>query len=140
MQNKQISFVQVNLSTALRQLPEKGRFALGALTCALISYYTPLLIIAITGRWVNSLTDVLGLSLGTTVLCLQTVIGNKIKRVMLLGALLAVSFAVVIVYMILSSSRSWSLINYWPDIFLPVTACLLNSILFLRYKRAANLP
>ncbi len=99
-----------------------------------------MLILTLTGEWVNSL---LGASLINAaciaVVALITLVANKIGRVMLINAFLALAFDLYWTSLVVRmyTMHNWS--SAWPNYFDVTTVFLLNGFLFLRYKRAADL-
>ena len=92
-----------------------------------------------TGRWVNALADLFGLGLSATILIAQNLLGNKLKRIMLVGLGFALLLDGLTVFLDLLSGRQWLFKNHWNDLFLPTVACLLNAWLLIKYKRIINL-
>ncbi len=123
----------------LRELDPRLSFGIGLLFCAIIAYYVPLVLIALTGVWVNNLTMLLPLLIAVTVLVVQNLIGNKLSKLMPV----AIAFAVVIdcaeAYLIARTSHSFDWRVCWMLFFLPTAACILNAWLLLRFKAAADL-
>lgn len=137
----EITNSQTPLAQALRNLHPIPRLAFGLIGCAAISVYAPMLVLTLTGKWVNFM---LGQSLINAaciaVVALVTLAANKVGRVMLVSAALALAFDL---YWTSLSVRIYTGHDWWrygwPNYFDVTAVFLLNGFLFLRYKQAADL-
>jgi len=130
---------QTLLSDSLRDIHPILRFALGLFVCASVAFYVPVVLLVLTNSWVNVLSDWLPSSIGITVLMLITLLGNKIGRIMLVGLVVA---ALLGLYLVSLTARTHTLgdwRNYWQNFFFAATVLPLNSYLFLKYKKVADL-
>jgi hypothetical protein len=139
MQNDPVLLDQQSAAIWLRKMSPRSRFTIGLLTSAILGYYVPILLIAMTGRWVNALTDLVGLGVAATILILQNLIGNRLKRIMSVGVSFAFFLSGLMFFLTLLSGRRWVFKDHWPDEFLPIVACLINAWLLARYKNVVNL-
>ena len=139
MQNKPIFLHQMSVAIWLRSMSPRSRFIIGIFAAAILGYYVPSLLIAMTGRWVNALTDLFVLGAATIFLVLQNMIGNRLKRIMLVGFFFALLLDGLTVFATLMSGRQWTFKDHWTDEFLPTVACLLNAWLLIKYKRVVDL-
>ena len=139
MPNNQISVSQISLSSALKDIAPTLRLAIGLFASGLIGLYAPLLLIALTGRWSTSLTNLYLVAVALGILIPQNLLGIKLKRIMAVGVVFAVVLtgSDVLITVLYSHIWTWSL--YYPDVILPAGACLLNAFLLLRYKAAVDL-
>jgi hypothetical protein len=127
------------LSEALRSINPSLCFVIGLIVCASLAYYFPLILIALTGIWVNNLTMMLQFMVFVAILIITNCIGNRLRRIFLANAVM-VGLAISYEAWYYAHGFNWSeLSRNWMVFFLPVAAFLLNAWLFLRFKAAAGL-
>ena len=128
-----------NLSEALRSINPSLCYVIGLIVCATIAYYLPLILIALTGVWVNNLTMMLQFVVFAAVLTITNLIGNRLSRIFLANAVM-VGLAISYESWYFAHGFNWSELSHnWMAFFLPVAAFLLNAWLFLQFKAAAGL-
>ena len=123
----------------LRSFAPLPRFVVGLIACAIAAYYVPLILIALTGVWVNSLADAMQLLIVVMVLVIQNLIGNKLNQMLIVSAVFAVLVDGLELYILIRTSSSLVFHRDWMLFFLPTTAFFLNAWLLGQYKRAMAL-
>ena len=123
----------------LRELDPRLRFVAGLIFCAVVAYYIPLVLIALTGIWVNNLTMMMQLVICTALLIVLNLVGNRLDKVFLTNIVLAVIVDCYEAFDLTRTSNWSAWHNCWMLFFFPTIACLLNAWLFLRFKAAAGL-
>ncbi len=112
------------------------RFVAGLIFCAVVAYYIPLVLIALTGIWVNNLTMMVQLAVCTAFLIVLNLVGNRLNRVFLTNLVFVMIIDCYEVYDLARTSDWSAWHNWWMLFFFPTAACLLNAWLFLRFKAA----
>jgi len=130
---------RTGIAEVLQKLDPRLGFAIGLLSCAVVAYYIPLIIVALTGTWVNNLTMMDQLAVGVVILAGSNLIGNRVKRILLVGIVFAVLFNIYTVVLMLHMAAHPTVHDWWMAFFFPTAACLLNAWFFLRFKAAAGL-
>jgi len=136
-QNSQSS-IQDNrgaMSEALRSLDPRICLAIGLVFSAVIGYYVPAILIALTGVWVNDLTMVIPLLLSVTVLIVQNLIGNHFNKILLTGIVLGVALDGYYLDFMLRTAVNPTWHDWWMVYFAPPASCILNAWLFLKFKK-----
>ncbi len=128
-----------DLFESLRELDPSLRYAIGLVCCAVVAYYIPSIIIALTGLWVNNLTMLLPLLISATVLVVQNLIGNRLNKILICGLIFAGTIDCGQAYSVAHYPHSFAWHVYLMLFFFPTAACILNAWLFLRFKTAADL-
>ncbi len=130
---------RTGIAEALRSLDPRLRFAIGLLSCAVVAYYIPSIIIALTGVWVNNLTMINLLLISVAVLVLQNLVGNKVKRIFLVAVIFMIVFNAYATVLMLHMAANPTFHDWWMMFFFPTATCLLNAGMFLRFKAATGL-
>lgn len=124
----------------LLEMNPRLRFVVGLLACAVIAYYIPSFLIALTGVWVNNLTMTLPLLVGVIILVVQSLMGNKLNKPFLVAAFFALVIDGYETYFLIHTASSWAAFRVnWMVFFLPTAALLLNAWLLGKYKAATSL-
>jgi hypothetical protein len=126
-------------SEFLRKIPPLLRFLLGLFGSAVFAFYVPMILVTFTGKWINNLTMWLEVGLAVTVLMVQNIIGNSIRRIMptavVFSGLILLYYAQFLAR--LTTLGQWR--EWWQLFFVPLLACLLNGYFLLKYKRVSGL-
>lgn len=134
-----ISERQRSMAESLRRLNPLSRFSLGLIICAILAYYIPMVLVALTGAWVNNLLMWNELAVGVAMLLAQNLIGNKVGRPMLVAIIFAVLIDCYYVQFFarISMPAAWK--GAWKLFFVPTVGFPLNAYLLIRYKQLAGL-
>ena len=120
----------------LRELDPRLCFAIGLVSSAVIGYYIPTIVIALTGIWVNSLFMLSHILPFSIVLVVQNLIGNKLNKLLLISIIFVVLFDSLGTYFIVignSGLAGWR--HWWMVPFQPTVACPLSAWLLLKFKQ-----
>lgn len=126
---------------ALLTLKPLPRFVVGLVGSAVLAFYIPLIMITLTGKWINNLTGDAWLAnlIGIMVLLAQNLIGNKIKRIMPTGIIFAVLMLCYYGGLIIRGWGWGDWKGWWPFLFFSAVSYPLNAYVLLKYKRATDL-
>lgn len=119
----------------LRGLDPQLCFVIGLISSAVIGYYIPTIVIALTGVWVNSLYMLGPLLSFSAVLVVQNLIGNRLNRLLLVSLIFLAMFYCLGTYFIVSGNlglAGWR--HWWMALFQPTVACPLSAWLLLKFK------
>ena len=130
---------RTGIAEVLQSLDPRLSFAIGLLGCALVAYYIPSILIALTGVWVNNLTMMDALLISMVVLIVQNLIGNRIKKILLVGIVFAVLFNLYAVVVMVHKTANPTFHDWWMMFFYPTVTYPLNAWLLLRFKVIAGL-
>ena len=102
---------------------------------ALLAYYLPIALVALTGHWVGSLTDLLGLLLACIILLFQTAVGRITRQPWIVTIVCALLALIYFSQLVAKSERleDWS--SWWMTVVVPPVAFILNTALFLKFER-----
>jgi len=123
------------ISEAVRSLDPRLSLTIGLVYSAVVAYYVPSVIIALTGIWVNNLTMLVPFLMTATILIVQNLIGNRLNKVFLLGIVFAAILDCCQITVMFHTTDHPTWHNYWMTYFLLTTASLLNAGLFLQFKK-----
>ena len=131
--NRQQSFL-----TVLKKMPRAWALLIGLLCSAAVAYYIPMVIIALTGVWVNNLLDLKGAAASICILSVINAFAFKIQRPYVTNMSLVLCASAFIFYeMALSRPlQDWPL--WWEVYFLLLAAGFLNPFTFIRFRRALD--
>jgi hypothetical protein len=127
--NHQTDFVEW-----LYEQPAAVRGILLWLIPALVGYFVPMTLVAMTGRWQTSITDPYGILLGIGILLVETALGVAFRRPWIVAGSLCV---VSLIYFgqLIARTETWSSwMDWWMSIVVPPVTLLLNTLVFERLR------
>ena len=119
----------------IRSLPPPQRTPLIWIGSALLAYYIPISLVALTGRWVNSLTDLLGTAVACAILLFQTAAGRLTRRPWLVTIVCGLLALIYFGQLVAKSERLEDWPSWWMNIVVPPVVFVLNTALFLKFDR-----
>lgn len=119
--------------------PRFVRLAIGLLSCALISYFTALLLISVTGRWMNRSALLLDILIESSVLAALSLLGYLLGQIRLTALIVLGAFLLYEIQHFMRMPGDRHLLEHWPEFFLPSVSVLLNQYLFAKYAQTAEL-
>jgi hypothetical protein len=138
-QQNKVSPQEQSVSDWLREINPASRLVLGLAVCALAAYHIPLIVTALAGENVNTISQWGGTMIYTIILIVQNVIGNKIKQLMLTGVIFATVSTCWCGFIIIHSFRIEQVAEWWSLLWTSITWFPLNAYLFKKYKEVASL-
>lgn len=142
MSQNSIAQYQQSLESFVLGLPPRRRFWLGLFASATSAHFAPTIVIAALGQWTNNVMAFAFLAVVILFFMLINLLGNKIKQIWLVNGLVALALEAFTVRQMLHqhSNLLHGLAAWWTTLVWLAVSFTLNAVLFLYYKRIAELP
>jgi hypothetical protein len=129
---------QIDLKEMLVGLPVVSRVLTGSIACAILACYVPLILIAMTGVWVNNLTMWMLNGIWIGILFVVSLVGYRTSRVWPTATVAAILMSAYVSYGMLFAARVEDWRFWWPMWVFGPLGILLNARLFSSYMKMAR--
>jgi hypothetical protein len=136
---KNIIVQQSKASEWLSELHPTAAFLIGLICSSFLAYYIPMVLVALTGRWINNLTMWLQTAIFMTAFMILNAITSKVgKRDWIVPVLAGTALTLYELSLVARGSRLEDWPTWWMMVALPLPMCLLNYWLFASFMRATE--
>src|SRR5437588_95981 len=115
---------QTEASSFVRSVAPLPRFVIGAVVAAFVAYHLPMILVALSGRWINNLTMWLQTAIIMTALIVVNILGNKLRLIWPLGIAVGIVWTLYEISWVMRAQQleDWPL--WWMVVAVPLPICL----------------
>ncbi len=137
--NDDLTLNSEGLKVSLVRLAPFWRLLFGITGISVLAYYIPLLIVTLTGLWVNRVLMFPDVLIEVGILAIVSVIGYAFKNIWLVALVVLGIYLGYEIQHYVRAPMTFEIGLRWPEFFAPSASLILNAWLTRRYVRSVEL-